>query len=507
MQRVILWLVLVLLVLPALVAGQNLIPNGGFETYQHCPEQSNLLFEAAPWYNPTKATPDFYHQCFAGSPAQLAPHSGQGQTHLFFDKDFLEYMAVPLTEPLKANECYYFEMYVAPDVVAKYIPGTLGAYFSAQPVTSGMTTMLTASPQVLDNTAQGNVARLQWQSVSGSFTASGGEAYVTIGSFYKEPPFLGYYYIYVDDVSLRKVKLDLGNDTTLCSRQSTHRLDATTPGAFSYRWNDGSTQPTLLVTKPGRYSVTAVTGCKTLVDSVKIDYAIDLELGPDTTLCEGQTLKLNVPADAAATYRWQDGSGGAAYTVSQAGTYRVTVSRAKCVVADSVQVRYVPRPTLELGPDRELCGTQSARIQPVVKAGTFRWLDGFADQERTVSQNGVFQASVQNECATVTDSVAVDYDACDCRLYAPNSFTPNRDGLNDQFLVYGCGAITIRSMRVFNRWGEVIFETQEAPFQWDGYYQGQLAESGPYAWQIDYQLKIRKRITNHQQQGTLTLVR
>jgi gliding motility-associated-like protein len=507
MQRVVLWVVIALFMLPALVTGQNLVPNGDFETYQHCPQQNNLLLEAAPWYNPTKATPDFYHKCFTDSPMQLTPHSGQGLAHLFFDQGWLEYMAVRLTEPLKANECYQFEMYVATDIVNKYIPGTLGAYLSTQPITSGSTTLLAASPQVLDNTTRDNVSRLQWKSVSGQFTARGGEEYVTIGSFYKEPPFLGYYYIYVDDVSLRKVNLDLGKDTTLCSRQSTFQLDATTPGAVDYRWSDGSSLPTLLVTKPGKYSVTAITGCKTLTDSIRVDYAIDLELGPDTTLCEGQTLKLAVPTNTATTYRWQDGTGGSAYTVNQTGQYRVTVSRAGCVVTDSVQVRYVPKPTLELGPDRELCGTQTARLQPVIKSGTFRWLDGFADQERVVNQNGVFRASVQNDCATVTDSVAVDYDACDCHLYAPNSFTPNRDGVNDQFLIYGCGAITVQSMRVFNRWGEVIFETKKSPFQWDGYYQGQLAESGPYAWQIDYELKSRNRTTTHQQQGTLTLVR
>lgn len=507
MQRGILWLVSTLFMLPALVLGQNLVPNGDFETYQNCPEQNNLLFEATPWYNPTKATPDFYHQCFAATPIQLPPHSGKGMTHLFFDQGWSEYMAVKLTEPLKANECYYFEMYVATDIVNKYIPGTIGAYFSKQPVMSNITTMLTAGPQILDNNSRNSISRLQWQVLSGSFTAQGGEEYVTIGSFYKEPPFLGYYYIYIDDVLLRRDKLDLGKDTTLCSRQQTKLLDATTVGAFSYRWNDGSTKPTLAVTRPGLYSVTAITACKILTDSVKVDYAIDLELGADMTLCEGQTVKLVVPADAAATYRWQDGTSKPAYTVSQTGQYRVTVSRANCIVTDSIRVRYVPVPALELGPDRELCGTQSARIQPVVKAGTFHWLDGFADQERTVSQNGVFKASVQNECATITDSVAVDYDACECQLYAPNSFTPNRDGINDQFLVYGCGAITVQSMRVFNRWGEVIFETDKAPFQWDGYYRGELAESGPYSWQIDYQLKIRKRTTNHQKQGTLALVR
>ena len=449
--------------MPGLLRGQNLVPNGSFETYRNCPQHDNQLEEAIPWYNPNKATPDFYHHCFDFGQLILPPHSGQGVGHLFFDQGWEEYLGIRLTEPLRASQCYYFEMYIATNTPSKYLTETIGAYFSQQPLTDTTRDMLTARPQVLDNTPKVAVGNLQWIRVAGSINAKGGEEYLTIGSVYKTPPFLGFYYLFVDDVKLVPVKLELGADTTLCSHRATYLLDATTPGGIDYRWNDGSTKPTFQVTKPGKYAVTVVTGCKTLRDSITVNYALDFNLGADTTLCTGNQLSLQVPTGDSLTYRWQDGSRQNRFTAKQTGIYSVTLTQANCVATDTVQIRFIPPPQLELGPDKELCGAQSFTIKPTFAEGKFSWQDQFAANERTVNTSGMFWASVRNDCATVTDSIEIDYGACECVLYAPNSFTPNDDGLNDVFLAYGCGDLKITSLLIFNRWGEVIFKPTTQP--------------------------------------------
>lgn len=147
--------------LPGWVTSQNLVPNGSFETYRNCPHQDNLFEEAIPWYNPNRATPDFYHRCFDFGQLILPPHSGQGVGHLFFDQGWAEYMGIKLTKPLSVSTCYYFEMYVATDTPNKYIPGTIGAYFSNQPITGTTTAVLTARPQIIETTPKNSVARLQ----------------------------------------------------------------------------------------------------------------------------------------------------------------------------------------------------------------------------------------------------------------------------------------------------------------------------------------------------------
>jgi len=493
--------------LPGITAGQSLIANGSFETYQNCPYQDNLLKEAVPWFNPTRATPDFYHQCFQTGQMELPPHTGKGLAHLFLDRGWSEYLAAPLLKPMEANQCYYFEMYVAQETPNKFLGQTLGAYFSTDPVTSTTTELLNVNPQILDTQLTSSDPALKWERVSGFVTAKGGEKYVTIGSYYKYPPLLGFYYLFIDDISLLPVKLDLGRDTTLCGHKSTYLLNAEVPGALDYRWNDGSTAPTLKVARPGTYSVKVTTPCKTLTDTITIDYSLDFDLGPDTTLCNGQTLKLTVPDHSNTTYWWQDGFSQNVYTVKQAGQYSVLVTQASCQITDSIQIHYTDPPRLELGPNQDLCGAESFTIKPIVGDGRFAWQDQFPTQERTINHAGIFRASVQNECATLTDSIIISYGACDCALYAPSLFTPNGDGQNDVFTAFGCGDITLTSLSIFDRWGELIFRTDTPPFQWDGTYRGKQCTPGVYAWRIQYQLNQRNKITLDQKEGALSLIR
>ncbi len=479
------------LLLPDWAVGQELMPNGGFESFDNCPRQDNLLSEATFWYNPNKATPDFYHYCFPTAQIELPPHSGQGLARLFMDSGWAEYLASPLKQPLKAGEAYQFELYVSSATPNRYPAGSFGAYFSNQPlITATQKDLLIPSekPQVIDNTPQRLTKRFQWEKVGGCYTAKGGERYVTIGNFVELPVTLGYYYLFIDDVSVLPIRLDLGRDTTLCGRKSTYRLNPKTPGATSYKWNTGSTEPTLLVSRPGKYWVEVVTPCKVLRDTITINYQLDFSLGPDTTLCDEKPLTLRVAESG--IYRWQDGTQQNTYQVRRASLYTVQVTDANCTARDSINVRYVLSPRLELGPDKQLCGAETFTIKPTVAEGVFRWLDAFAETERTVNTSGVFWASVTNDCATLRDSVTIDYSGCECRVEAPDAFSPNTDGSNDVFEPFACGDITFTSMSIYNRWGELIFQTTNPPFAWDGRYKSERCPTAVYNWTIDYTLKL-----------------
>jgi gliding motility-associated-like protein len=70
-------------------------------------------------------------------------------------------------------------------------------------------------------------------------------------------------------------------------------------------------------------------------------------------------------------------------------------------------------------------------------------------------------------------------------IFAPNGFTPNRDGLNDEFMVAGIG-ITEFTMRIYNRWGELLYETNDMSHGWDGTYNGELVENDVYTFLVLY---------------------
>jgi gliding motility-associated-like protein len=69
-------------------------------------------------------------------------------------------------------------------------------------------------------------------------------------------------------------------------------------------------------------------------------------------------------------------------------------------------------------------------------------------------------------------------------LSYPTAFTPNGDGLNDQFVVYGSFVNSFR-MSIFNRWGEMIFSTEDINQGWDGTMNGKLVPEGTYVFRAD----------------------
>lgn len=86
-------------------------------------------------------------------------------------------------------------------------------------------------------------------------------------------------------------------------------------------------------------------------------------------------------------------------------------------------------------------------------------------------------------------------------IYIPNAFTPNGDGMNDAFGVKGEG-IRDFHLYVYNRWGEVIFETTNPKQQWDGSYAGQPVEQGTYVYQV-----FAANLGRNSKTGSVTLVR
>ena len=122
---------------------------------------------------------------------------------------------------------------------------------------------------------------------------------------------------------------------------------------------------------------------------------------------------------------------------------------------------------------------------------------------RAAFYNVTLTASNSNGCQdTKTKTIKV---LGTCRIAVPSAFTPNNDGLND--LLYPLNAIkaTNLSFKVYNRWGQLVFETNDWMKRWDGKFKGIEQGSGVYAWTLQY----KDRDTNEQfsLNGTTMLIR
>jgi gliding motility-associated-like protein len=88
-------------------------------------------------------------------------------------------------------------------------------------------------------------------------------------------------------------------------------------------------------------------------------------------------------------------------------------------------------------------------------------------------------------------------------IFVPNSFSPNGDGVNDKIYVRSSVIYEV-DFRIYNRWGELVFQTNDLTNGWDGYYKGNLSEPGVFVYYLDvicYNKEIFKK------KGNITLIR
>lgn len=103
---------------------------------------------------------------------------------------------------------------------------------------------------------------------------------------------------------------------------------------------------------------------------------------------------------------------------------------------------------------------------------------------QTPGSKEIYLTVVDTLCSkTFTEVFTLDVREIRNEVFAPNAFTPNGDGLNDQFEIYGDPCETGANLRIFNRWGSLVYETDQ-PYQkfWDGNFNGQQAPSGVYTY-------------------------
>ena len=138
---------------------------------------------------------------------------------------------------------------------------------------------------------------------------------------------------------------------------------------------------------------------------------------------------------------------------------------------------------------------------------TYLWQDNSTGSNYTILEEGTFWVEVTDEYGCVgSDTVSVK-EICPTRIYVPNAFSPNFDGTNDRFGIYG---FHIKSMKltIFDRWGGVLFETVDPEERWDGTVNGEPAATGVYLWQLQVEgFEADGDIFSEVQAGTVTLLR
>jgi len=203
---------------------------------------------------------------------------------------------------------------------------------------------------------------------------------------------------------------NLGANQAICAGQSTS-LDAGA-GFSSYAWSTGASSQTISANAAGNYSVTVTNanGCSASDElTLTVNPTPNADLGPNQTVCEGETVSLNAGAGFS-SYAWSTGATGQSIIVTQTGTYSVVVTNANgCTDLDAITVFVNPAPVVDLGPDFVLYIGETATLDAGTGISqTYLWSDGSTEQTLTISDGGSYSVTVTstNGC-TSTDQVFV----------------------------------------------------------------------------------------------------
>ncbi|HPE58293.1 MAG TPA: gliding motility-associated C-terminal domain-containing protein [Bacteroidales bacterium] len=203
--------------------------------------------------------------------------------------------------------------------------------------------------------------------------------------------------------------IDLGSDTLICGNNP---ITINAGYGFEiYLWQDGSTDSTYTVIESGLYwvEVTNEYGCSGR-DSINVTFvpAPIVELGDDTTLCEGETLRL-CANPGFQQYLWQDGSNDSCFMASIGGQYWVKVTDENgCVGGDTINIIFLPLPDVWLGNDTLICFNEPLILYAGEGFESYLWQDGSAGQTYLVTAPGQYWVEVANECGNGADTIIVD---------------------------------------------------------------------------------------------------
>lgn len=207
-------------------------------------------------------------------------------------------------------------------------------------------------------------------------------------------------------------------------------------------------------------------------------------------------------------YQWQDGSSGRRFEVTSIGQYTVQVTDNNgCKGSDTTVIkRLLPLPQAFLFPDTAICSYGAVELKPL--SSTYRnylWSNGAVTPSITVTQPGSYWLQVwdANNCSG-KDTVTVYPKECMNGLYVPSAFSPNGDGRNDLFRPLLFGNVKYFQFAVYNRWGEIIFQSTDLQKGWNGKVKGILQETGVFVWTCTFQLEGDPR---RQEKGSITLIK
>jgi gliding motility-associated-like protein len=285
----------------------------------------------------------------------------------------------------------------------------------------------------------------------------------------------------------------------------------------SYSWtgplnfSSTSQSPFILNAVPrnsGKYyvKVTSAKGCVSIDSTIAdITAAPIVNAGNDIEICEDRTVQLNSTGTNITAYQWSPVVGISNANIpnpvaqpSQTTLYILTVANNNCRSSDSVMITVNRNPKADAGPDKVIIAGESVVLDGVA-GGTdisYTWsppeyITSVITLNPTINppatKSYTLKVISNKGCGVATDNVLVKVYK---ELFVPNAFTPNGDGINDTWHIETLEAYPNAEVKVYNRYGEIVFTNSVMNKYWEGKFKGVSLPAGAYAYIIDLKINL-----------------
>lgn len=333
----------------------------------------------------------------------------------------------------------------------------------------------------------------------------------------------------LDTIFVTKSYVNFGvNDSLLCDGGIVNFSDSTVSNGtiINYNWDfgDGTVSsiqnPSHNYTATGFYTVrlivTTANGCSDTAikkNFIKIVASPVIDISGNVPICMQSKLLFKgivvQPDTSKISWYWNFGNGNTAIIQNPlpqlydtAGNYPlhlIVTNSSGCADTVDRTVLVYPLPAIDAGPNKTIGVGSSFAINPTGSPVVdYLWspatglsctscYNTIASPKNTITYN--IRVTDANGCVN-TDKITLIVVCNDNNVFIPNTFSPNNDGVNDWFYPRGTGLFKIQSMRIFNRWGEMVFQKNnlfpnDQASGWNGRYNGRLQTPDVYTYIID----------------------
>ncbi len=297
------------------------------------------------------------------------------------------------------------------------------------------------------------------------------------------------------------LEFSIGNDTTICDYDSI-QLSSSFSGD-KYLWSNGDTNAIITVQDSGEYILQITYQSCMASDSMNLNLqSINLFIGNDTAICVYDSMVIEAN-HTFSSYNWSTGdTTPSIYT--QFGNYTLSVKDSlNCFADDSIFISSINH-NFDIGLDTFICNIDSITLDAGSIGDSYLWSDGSMARQIIASDSGNYIVTVSLMGCDFYDSIRISLIDCEL-IVTPNTiFTPNNDGLNDVFLPIFEGNGSLDYFKIFDRWGNLVFESNDRNVGWNGEQSGIPKDIGVYLYELEATSQNGEKINKH---GNLILAR